>query len=76
MHIKFHVDSKVDRRDTQTHRQHGDCISLLLFFRNRESGLQPIHNGADDDDDDDDDDDEGDDDKDDSNTSDGKRNYD
>jgi hypothetical protein len=23
--------------DTQTHRQHGDRISLLLFFQNKES---------------------------------------
>jgi hypothetical protein len=26
--------------DTQTHRQHGDRISLLLFFRNKESRLK------------------------------------
>jgi hypothetical protein len=25
--------------DTQTHRQHGDRISLLLFFKNKESRL-------------------------------------
>jgi hypothetical protein len=34
---KFNKDwfnhSKVGRRDTQTHRQHGDLISLLLFFK-------------------------------------------
>jgi hypothetical protein len=27
-------------RDTQTHRQHGDRISLLLFFQNKESMLK------------------------------------
>jgi hypothetical protein len=26
--------------DLQTHRQHGDLISLLLFFLNKESGLK------------------------------------
>jgi hypothetical protein len=25
--------------DTERHRQHGDCISLLLFFYNKESRL-------------------------------------
>jgi hypothetical protein len=25
--------------DTDTHRQHGDLICLLLFFQNKESGL-------------------------------------
>jgi hypothetical protein len=25
--------------DTQTHREHGDLISLLLFFRNKQSRL-------------------------------------
>jgi hypothetical protein len=33
----FHKDcfqhSKVNRADTQTHRQHGDIISLLPFFK-------------------------------------------
>jgi hypothetical protein len=36
---KFHEDwyrhSNVDGRDSQTHRQHVDKISLLLFFRNK-----------------------------------------
>jgi hypothetical protein len=27
-------------RGTQTHRQHGDLISLLLVFQNRESRLK------------------------------------
>jgi hypothetical protein len=26
--------------DSQTHRHHGDRISLLLFFQNKESGLE------------------------------------
>jgi hypothetical protein len=41
---KFHKDcfrhSKVYRGDSQTHRQHGDLISLLLFFQNKESMLK------------------------------------
>jgi hypothetical protein len=28
--------SKVEKGDTQTHRQHGDCISLYSFFQNKE----------------------------------------
>jgi hypothetical protein len=36
MHAKFHENwfrhSEVDRGDTQTHREHGDPISLILFF--------------------------------------------
>jgi hypothetical protein len=28
--------------DSQTHRQHGDLISLLLFFQNKESRLIEI----------------------------------
>jgi hypothetical protein len=36
IHTKFHKDwfshSEVDRGDSQTHKQHGDIISLLLFF--------------------------------------------
>jgi hypothetical protein len=39
--FKFHKISspirKLIRRDTQTHRQHDDSISLLLFFQNIES---------------------------------------
>jgi hypothetical protein len=31
--------SNVNGGDTQTHRQHGDRISLLLFFQNKESKL-------------------------------------
>jgi hypothetical protein len=35
-HTKFRKDwirhSEVDRRDSQTHRQHDDLISLLSFF--------------------------------------------
>jgi FPC/CPF motif-containing protein YcgG len=30
---------KLLRRDTQIHRQHGDRISLLAFFKSKESGL-------------------------------------
>jgi hypothetical protein len=41
---KFHKDSfshsKVDEGDTQTHGQHGDFISLLLFFQNKEIKLK------------------------------------
>jgi hypothetical protein len=44
IHTKFHKDlfrhSKVDRGDTQIQRQHGDRISLLLLFRNKESRLK------------------------------------
>jgi hypothetical protein len=28
--------------DTQTHRQHGDLIGLLLFFQNKESSVKRI----------------------------------
>jgi hypothetical protein len=31
--------SKVNRGDIQTHGQHGDLISLLLLFLNKENGL-------------------------------------
>jgi hypothetical protein len=41
---KFHKDwfrhSKFNRGETQTHREHGDGISLLLFFQNTESILK------------------------------------
>jgi hypothetical protein len=44
IHTKFYKDwvkrSKADREDTQTHRQHGDGISLLLFFKNKKSRLK------------------------------------
>jgi hypothetical protein len=30
----------VDKEDTQTHRHHGDLISLLLFFQEKESRLK------------------------------------
>jgi hypothetical protein len=30
---------KVDRGDTQTYREHGDRISLLLFFQSKENRL-------------------------------------
>jgi hypothetical protein len=33
--------SKVDRGDSETHRLHGDNISLLLFLQNEESRLEP-----------------------------------
>jgi hypothetical protein len=32
--------SKVDKGDTQTHKQHDDLVSLLLFFHNKESRLK------------------------------------
>jgi hypothetical protein len=31
---------KLTMGDTQTHRQHGDRISLLLFIQNKESRLK------------------------------------
>jgi hypothetical protein len=31
---------KIIGGDTQTHRQHGDHISLLTFFQNKGSGLK------------------------------------
>jgi hypothetical protein len=31
---------KIGRGESQTHRQHGDLISLLLFFKNNESWLK------------------------------------
>jgi hypothetical protein len=44
IHAKFNKDwcshSKVNRGDTQTHRQLGDSISLLLFFQNKKSRLK------------------------------------
>jgi hypothetical protein len=46
MHTEFHKDwfrhSKVDIRDSQTHRQHGDLMSQLLFFQNKENKLQSM----------------------------------
>jgi hypothetical protein len=40
----FHKDwfsySKVNMGDTQTHRQHGDRISLLLLIQSKESSLK------------------------------------
>jgi hypothetical protein len=30
---------KLKREDSQTHRQHGELISLFLFFQNKESKL-------------------------------------
>jgi hypothetical protein len=32
-HKYWFCHSKVDGGDTQTHRQHGDRVSLLLFFQ-------------------------------------------
>jgi hypothetical protein len=34
--------SKVDKGETHTHRQYGDCISLLLVFRNKKSRLKKM----------------------------------
>jgi hypothetical protein len=31
---------KLIRGDTERHRQHGDLINLLLFFKNKESRLK------------------------------------
>jgi hypothetical protein len=28
--------------DTQTHKQHGDLVSLLLYFQNKESRLKTV----------------------------------
>jgi hypothetical protein len=43
IHTTFRKDwfnlSKVDRGNTQTHRQHGGRISIFLFFSNKESNL-------------------------------------
>jgi hypothetical protein len=45
VHTKFHTDwfaySKVygGGGDAQTYTQHGDCISLLLFFENKKNSL-------------------------------------
>jgi hypothetical protein len=43
VHTTFNKDSfrhsKADTGDTQTHRQQGNLISLLLFFQNKGSGL-------------------------------------
>jgi hypothetical protein len=33
---------KLIKGDSQTQRQHGDCVSLLLFFQNEESRLKSI----------------------------------
>jgi hypothetical protein len=38
---------KLVGRDTQTHRQHGDGISLHLFFQNKESRLKSEGNNTD-----------------------------
>jgi hypothetical protein len=38
-HKDWFSHSEVDKGDTQTHRQHGDCISVVLFFKNKESRL-------------------------------------
>jgi hypothetical protein len=34
--------SKVDKGDTQTHRQNGDRVSLILFIQNKESRLKTV----------------------------------
>jgi hypothetical protein len=45
IHTKFHKywssQSKFEREDTQTHRQHGDLMSPLLLFQKKESRLKP-----------------------------------
>jgi hypothetical protein len=53
IHTKFHKDwcrhSKVDRGDTQTYRQQGDLISLVLCHQNMKSGqieIQASYNSA------------------------------
>jgi hypothetical protein len=44
VHTKFHKDwfrhSKFNREDTQTHRQHGDCINLIFFLQNKVGRLK------------------------------------
>jgi hypothetical protein len=44
--IKFHEDwfryQKLIRRDTQTHREDGNRISLLLYSQNKESKLKAL----------------------------------
>lgn len=44
IHTKFHIDyfrhSTADKGDTQTYREQGDLISLLLYFENRKSRLK------------------------------------
>jgi hypothetical protein len=51
VHTKFHKvwfrHSKVDGGDAQTHRQHGDGMSLLLFFENKENRLKINNNNND-----------------------------
>jgi hypothetical protein len=43
IYTKFHKDwlrhSEVNMRDSQIHRQHGDCMCLLSFFQNKETKL-------------------------------------
>jgi hypothetical protein len=42
-HTKFHKDwLRHSEVDTQAHRQHGECISLVLFFQNKKSRLMWI----------------------------------
>jgi hypothetical protein len=36
------IQKLMDGGDTQTHRKHGDCISLLLFFKHKETKLKYI----------------------------------
>jgi hypothetical protein len=44
LHHKSHVTtpgfehSEINRGDTQTHKQHRDCVSLFLFFKLRNVG--------------------------------------
>jgi hypothetical protein len=36
------IQKLMGRGDSQTHRQHGDCISLLSLFQNKESRLKTV----------------------------------
>jgi hypothetical protein len=39
------IQKLIRRIHRETHIQHGDLISLLLFFQNKESGLKMVHKG-------------------------------
>jgi hypothetical protein len=43
IHISSVIKIGSARVDTQTHRQHGDRISVLSFFRNKESRLMKLY---------------------------------
>jgi hypothetical protein len=37
------IQKVIGKKDSQTQRQHGDRISLLLFFQNRERRLKSVN---------------------------------